>query len=71
MKVYQALIRSNSPHGFRSGEWAAIAGIVLVEPEGKEMRHCYHVVFPDGATDYWCVSEKYDITPNRQELVTV
>jgi len=63
MKVYQGLIRSNERGSFRCGEWAAIAGVVLVEPNGKEMRICYHVVFPDGANDYWCVHDKFDIKP--------
>jgi hypothetical protein len=53
-KVRPLLVRANHPNAFRSGQFARIIGLVAVRPSGaKEMRHCYHVMFDDGACDYW------------------
>ena len=70
MKVYQALIRSHEQQVLRRGEWAAIAGVVLVQPEGEDMRICVHVVFPDGASDYWGIHGNHEIRPIFQKTVT-
>lgn len=45
-------IRTTHPWGFRSGEWATLLTITQVNN-----RCCYVVIFPDGVTDSWVISD--------------
>jgi lipocalin len=58
VKVHHGVqIRATHRHGFRSGEWANLVGIAVVERPGEEARACYFVAFSDGATDYWVMND--------------
>jgi hypothetical protein len=45
-------IRTMHPYGYRSGEWATLAGQVQVKG-----RDCYVVRFDDGASDFWVIGD--------------
>jgi hypothetical protein len=46
------LIRSNHQYSFRSGEWARIKGVKVLNG-----RCCFSVEFLDGSTDAWAIED--------------
>lgn len=48
-------IRHTHPAGFRSGEWAWLGEVKLVEQPDGSFRPCYRIAFEDGKTDLWAV----------------
>lgn len=46
-------IRTMHPYGYRTGQWAALKGTVVING-----RQCYKVEFDDGRQDYWVVSDE-------------
>jgi hypothetical protein len=64
MKIYQPQIRGMTPGSFRCGEWANLLGVVVVVPgDEQEPRVCWHVTFKDGESDYWTVTNDYEMRP--------
>lgn len=60
MKVSAAQVKPCSPYSFRADQWATVIGVVIVVPEGKEARLCYHLMYADGVCDYYPLSEPCD-----------
>ncbi|MGO1375117.1 MAG: hypothetical protein ACTHU5_00935 [Psychrobacter sp.] len=61
--IEKPLIRATHPYGFRSGEWATIADMVMVTSINGTKRLNYMVMFDDGKVDYWpvCDESNYEI----------
>jgi hypothetical protein len=45
-------VRQTHPDGFRSGQWAK--ALTIVESYGRD---CWFVEFPDGAEDWWPITD--------------
>jgi hypothetical protein len=56
-------VKSDHPAAYRSGQWGLVVGVSKTTVEFtnvngnrvQRLRHCYQVIWPDGATDQWPV----------------
>ena len=73
MKQYPVAIRWTNSFGFRAGEWAAIIGVNMAEPEGLEPRLCYSVLYRDGTYDSIPVSDSnnYEVKSSKVTPTTI
>lgn len=73
MKQYPVSIRWTHSFGFRSGEWANVIGVCMVEPKDREPRLCYSVMYQDGTYDGIPISDSdnYEIKANKVTPITI
>jgi len=71
-KSYPVSLRWTHQYGYRSGEWANIIGVAMVEPvklkeRPLEPRLCYTVMYQDGVYDSVPMSDRdnFEIKANR------
>ena len=55
---YHSRIRYTHPYGFRSGEWATITGVAVLNPRGLGERLCYQAVYDDGVKDHIALADQ-------------
>jgi len=63
-------IRSTHRYAYRSGEWAILVGVKVMEITNfmeTVTRPCYLVMFPDGVTDSWPIFDP-DVKYEYQNL---
>lgn len=74
------LIRSTHPTAFRSGKWAVLYGVQVVNAGTSTnaiRRPCYRVYFPsDGAEDSWPIQDpqagyQFDVSDNLSKTALI
>lgn len=50
-------IRGTHPYSFRSGEWAKVKGIAMIQPDWVEPRLAFICEYADGVIDYMAVDD--------------